>query len=154
MRSVAPRQDWVHVPFHPGAPVQSLVTWVKTLTLSSPRQVSEVISSIRQVSKSALKADAKPKQETDEAFYNSQKYEVLYCGKVRGTLHCRLLRIALGEIGPFQRESAEEDTTTQKKITLCFLPPYVEECCKHVTLIEGAIWITIYIILYLVLSNN
>uniref|UniRef100_A0A3Q3IUR9 Rab-GAP TBC domain-containing protein n=1 Tax=Monopterus albus TaxID=43700 RepID=A0A3Q3IUR9_MONAL len=26
--------------------------------------------------------DAKPKQEADEAFYNSQKYEVLYCGKV------------------------------------------------------------------------
>uniref|UniRef100_A0A8C5BTD7 TBC1 domain family, member 4 n=1 Tax=Gadus morhua TaxID=8049 RepID=A0A8C5BTD7_GADMO len=47
-----------------------------------PNQVSEVISSIRQVSKSALKGDAKPKQETDEAFYNSQKYEVLYCGKV------------------------------------------------------------------------
>ncbi|XP_037344469.2 TBC1 domain family member 4 isoform X3 [Pungitius pungitius] len=47
-----------------------------------PNQVSEVISSIRQVSKSALKADAKPKQEADEAFYNSQKFEVLYCGKV------------------------------------------------------------------------
>uniref|UniRef100_A0A3Q0SQ72 TBC1 domain family member 4 n=1 Tax=Amphilophus citrinellus TaxID=61819 RepID=A0A3Q0SQ72_AMPCI len=29
-----------------------------------------------------LKEDAKPKQETDEAFYNSQKFEVLYCGKV------------------------------------------------------------------------
>ncbi|KAM3862410.1 TBC1 domain family member 4 [Diretmus argenteus] len=47
-----------------------------------PNQVPEVISSIRQVSKSALKDDAKPKQETEEAFYNSQKYEVLYCGKV------------------------------------------------------------------------
>uniref|UniRef100_A0AAQ4S553 TBC1 domain family member 4 n=1 Tax=Gasterosteus aculeatus aculeatus TaxID=481459 RepID=A0AAQ4S553_GASAC len=45
-------------------------------------KVSEVISSIRQVSKSALKADAKPKQEADDAFYNSQKFEVLYCGKV------------------------------------------------------------------------
>uniref|UniRef100_A0A8C3A9Y7 TBC1 domain family member 4 n=1 Tax=Cyclopterus lumpus TaxID=8103 RepID=A0A8C3A9Y7_CYCLU len=45
-------------------------------------QVPEVISSIRQVSKSALKDDAKPKQEADEAFYNSQKFEVLYCGKV------------------------------------------------------------------------
>ena len=45
-------------------------------------KVPEVISSIRQVSKSALKEDAKPKQETDEAFYNSQKFEVLYCGKV------------------------------------------------------------------------
>uniref|UniRef100_A0A8C3ACR5 TBC1 domain family member 4 n=1 Tax=Cyclopterus lumpus TaxID=8103 RepID=A0A8C3ACR5_CYCLU len=47
-----------------------------------PNQVPEVISSIRQVSKSALKDDAKPKQEADEAFYNSQKFEVLYCGKV------------------------------------------------------------------------
>ncbi|XP_076021770.1 TBC1 domain family member 4 isoform X2 [Genypterus blacodes] len=47
-----------------------------------PNQVPEVITSIRQVSKSALKEDAKPKQETEEAFYNSQKFEVLYCGKV------------------------------------------------------------------------
>ncbi|XP_023286413.1 TBC1 domain family member 4 isoform X2 [Seriola lalandi dorsalis] len=47
-----------------------------------PNQVPEVISSIRQVSKSALKEDARPKQEADEAFYNSQKFEVLYCGKV------------------------------------------------------------------------
>uniref|UniRef100_A0A8C7Y867 TBC1 domain family, member 4 n=1 Tax=Oryzias sinensis TaxID=183150 RepID=A0A8C7Y867_9TELE len=47
-----------------------------------PNQVPEVISSIRQVSKSALKEDTKPKQETEEAFYNSQKFEVLYCGKV------------------------------------------------------------------------
>nr|XP_046259360.1 TBC1 domain family member 4 isoform X5 [Scatophagus argus] len=47
-----------------------------------PNQVPEVISRIRQVSKSALKEDAKPKQEAEEAFYNSQKYEVLYCGKV------------------------------------------------------------------------
>lgn len=47
-----------------------------------PNQVPEVISSIRQVSKSALKEDTKPKQEADDAFYNSQKYEVLYCGKV------------------------------------------------------------------------
>ncbi|XP_067371272.1 TBC1 domain family member 4 isoform X2 [Channa argus] len=47
-----------------------------------PNQVPEVISSIRQVSKSVLKEDAKPKQEVDEAFYNSQKFEVLYCGKV------------------------------------------------------------------------
>uniref|UniRef100_A0A665VE51 TBC1 domain family member 4 n=1 Tax=Echeneis naucrates TaxID=173247 RepID=A0A665VE51_ECHNA len=45
-------------------------------------QVPEVISSIRQVSKSALKEDTKSKQDADEAFYNSQKYEVLYCGKV------------------------------------------------------------------------
>ncbi|KAM9710423.1 TBC1 domain family member 4 isoform 2-T2 [Menidia menidia] len=49
---------------------------------SDPNQVPEVISSIRQVSKSALKGDSKPKQEADEAFYNSQKFEVLYCGKV------------------------------------------------------------------------
>ncbi|XP_076602688.1 TBC1 domain family member 4 isoform X4 [Chaetodon auriga] len=49
---------------------------------SEPNQVPEVISSIRQVSKSALKEDTKPKQEADEAFYNSQKFEVLYCGKV------------------------------------------------------------------------
>uniref|UniRef100_A0A672I3S6 TBC1 domain family member 4 n=1 Tax=Salarias fasciatus TaxID=181472 RepID=A0A672I3S6_SALFA len=47
-----------------------------------PSQVPEVITSIRQLSKSALKEDAKPKQEADEAFYNSQKFEVLYCGKV------------------------------------------------------------------------
>lgn len=42
----------------------------------------EVISSIRQVSKAALKEESKPKQENDESFYNSQKFEVLYCGKV------------------------------------------------------------------------
>ncbi|XP_063743252.1 TBC1 domain family member 4 isoform X2 [Eleginops maclovinus] len=47
-----------------------------------PKQVPEVISRIRQVSKSALKEDTKPKQEAEEAFYNSQKFEVLYCGKV------------------------------------------------------------------------
>ncbi|XP_061081628.1 TBC1 domain family member 4 isoform X2 [Conger conger] len=49
---------------------------------SDPNQVPDVISSIRQVSKSALKEDSKPKQEAEEAFYNSQKFEVLYCGKV------------------------------------------------------------------------
>ncbi|XP_060785523.1 TBC1 domain family member 4 isoform X2 [Neoarius graeffei] len=47
-----------------------------------PDQVSEVISSIRQASKSALKEESKPKQEAEESFYNSQKFEVLYCGKV------------------------------------------------------------------------
>ncbi|XP_029314527.1 TBC1 domain family member 4 isoform X2 [Cottoperca gobio] len=47
-----------------------------------PNQVTEVVSRIRQVSKSALKEDAKPKQEVEESFYNSQKFEVLYCGKV------------------------------------------------------------------------
>lgn len=45
-------------------------------------QVSEVISSIRQASKSSLKDESKPKQEAEESFYNSQKFEVLYCGKV------------------------------------------------------------------------
>uniref|UniRef100_A0A8C6P663 TBC1 domain family member 4 n=1 Tax=Nothobranchius furzeri TaxID=105023 RepID=A0A8C6P663_NOTFU len=50
----------------------------------NPNKVPEVISSIRHVSKSALKDDAKPRQETDEAFYNSQKFEVLYCGKAVG----------------------------------------------------------------------
>ncbi|XP_041857743.1 TBC1 domain family member 4 isoform X3 [Melanotaenia boesemani] len=49
---------------------------------SDPNQVPEVISGIRQLSKSALKEEAKPKQEADESFYNSQKFEVLYCGKV------------------------------------------------------------------------
>uniref|UniRef100_A0A8C2D2Q1 TBC1 domain family member 4 n=1 Tax=Cyprinus carpio TaxID=7962 RepID=A0A8C2D2Q1_CYPCA len=29
-----------------------------------------------------LKEESKPKQESDESFYNSQKFEVLYCGKV------------------------------------------------------------------------
>ncbi|MCJ8732380.1 hypothetical protein PDJAM_G00210640 [Pangasius djambal] len=47
-----------------------------------PDQVSEVISSIRQASKSALKEENKPRQEAEESFYNSQKFEVLYCGKV------------------------------------------------------------------------
>ncbi|XP_058643139.1 TBC1 domain family member 4 isoform X1 [Onychostoma macrolepis] len=47
-----------------------------------PNQVPEVISSIRQVSKAALQEESKPKQESDESFYNSQKFEVLYCGKV------------------------------------------------------------------------
>nr|XP_055071251.1 TBC1 domain family member 4 isoform X1 [Misgurnus anguillicaudatus] len=47
-----------------------------------PNQVPEVISGIRQVSKTALKEESKPKQENDESFYNSQKFEVLYCGNV------------------------------------------------------------------------
>ncbi|XP_055005327.1 TBC1 domain family member 4 isoform X2 [Boleophthalmus pectinirostris] len=47
-----------------------------------PNQVPEVISRIRQASKSVLKEETNPKQETEEAFYNSQKFEVLYCGKV------------------------------------------------------------------------
>lgn len=55
-------------------------------SLHSILKVPEVISRIRQVSKSVLKGDAKPKQEADEAFYNSQKFEVLYCGKVENPL--------------------------------------------------------------------
>uniref|UniRef100_A0A8C1Q6P4 TBC1 domain family member 4 n=1 Tax=Cyprinus carpio TaxID=7962 RepID=A0A8C1Q6P4_CYPCA len=47
-----------------------------------PNQVPEVISSIRQVSNAALKEESKPRQDSDESFYNSQKFEVLYCGKV------------------------------------------------------------------------
>uniref|UniRef100_A0A8C0IFE9 TBC1 domain family member 4 n=1 Tax=Bubo bubo TaxID=30461 RepID=A0A8C0IFE9_BUBBB len=42
----------------------------------------DVISSIRQVSKAALKEDAKPSKDSEDAFYDSQKFEVLYCGKV------------------------------------------------------------------------
>ncbi|OXB66940.1 hypothetical protein ASZ78_014101 [Callipepla squamata] len=45
-------------------------------------EVPDVISSIRQVSKAALKEDAKPCKDSEDAFYNSQKFEVLYCGKV------------------------------------------------------------------------
>uniref|UniRef100_A0A8C5G7Z6 Rab-GAP TBC domain-containing protein n=1 Tax=Gouania willdenowi TaxID=441366 RepID=A0A8C5G7Z6_GOUWI len=53
-----------------------------SLFLSLYPQVPEIISTIRQLSKSALKEDVKPKHEAEEAFYNSQKFEVLYCGKV------------------------------------------------------------------------
>ncbi|XP_075708456.1 TBC1 domain family member 4 isoform X2 [Rhinoderma darwinii] len=49
---------------------------------SDPSQVSIVISSIRQVSKVVLKEDSKPTRDGEDAFYNSQKFEVLYCGKV------------------------------------------------------------------------
>ncbi|XP_069614231.1 TBC1 domain family member 4 isoform X2 [Ranitomeya imitator] len=49
---------------------------------TDPSQVSTVISSIRQVSKVALKEDSKPNKDSEDAFYNSQKFEVLYCGKV------------------------------------------------------------------------
>ncbi|MGH0118237.1 UNVERIFIED_CONTAM: hypothetical protein FKN15_057471 [Acipenser sinensis] len=45
-------------------------------------EVPDVISSIRQVSKAALKENTKTKQEGEDAFYNSQKFEMLYCGKV------------------------------------------------------------------------
>lgn len=45
-------------------------------------KVPDVISSIRQASKAALKEDVKPSKDGEDAFYNSQKFEVLYCGKV------------------------------------------------------------------------
>lgn len=44
-----------------------------------------MISSIRQLSKAAMKEDAKPNKDNEDAFYNSQKFEVLYCGKVTVT---------------------------------------------------------------------
>ncbi|XP_006913851.2 TBC1 domain family member 4 isoform X1 [Pteropus alecto] len=50
-----------------------------------PNQVPDVISSIRQLSKAAMKEDAKPSKDNEDAFYNSQKFEVLYCGKVTVT---------------------------------------------------------------------
>uniref|UniRef100_A0ABM5FZJ7 TBC1 domain family member 4 isoform X2 n=1 Tax=Pogona vitticeps TaxID=103695 RepID=A0ABM5FZJ7_9SAUR len=49
---------------------------------TDPNQVPDVISSIRQASKVALKEDVKPTKDSEDAFYNSQKFEVLYCGKV------------------------------------------------------------------------
>nr|XP_030127154.3 TBC1 domain family member 4 isoform X2 [Taeniopygia guttata] len=49
---------------------------------TDPNQVPDIISSIRQVSKAALKEDAKPSKDSEDAFYDSQKFEVLYCGKV------------------------------------------------------------------------
>ncbi|XP_066475791.1 TBC1 domain family member 4 isoform X4 [Tiliqua scincoides] len=49
---------------------------------TDPSQVPDVISSIRQASKAALKEDVKPSKDGEDAFYNSQKFEVLYCGKV------------------------------------------------------------------------
>ncbi|XP_068009684.1 TBC1 domain family member 4 isoform X1 [Melanerpes formicivorus] len=49
---------------------------------TDPNQVPDVISSIRQISKAALKEDAKPSKDSEDAFYDSQKFEVLYCGKV------------------------------------------------------------------------
>lgn len=71
------------------------------LSLHSILKVPEVISRIRQVSKSVLKGDAKPKQEADEAFYNSQKFEVLYCGKVEN-LRTRFIFLH-GEAADFER---------------------------------------------------
>nr|KAF6461109.1 TBC1 domain family member 4 [Molossus molossus] len=49
---------------------------------TDPNQVPDVISSIRQLSKATMKEDAKPSKDNEDAFYNSQKFEVLYCGKV------------------------------------------------------------------------
>ncbi|XP_049708952.1 TBC1 domain family member 4 isoform X1 [Elephas maximus indicus] len=49
---------------------------------TDPNQVPDVISSIRQLSKAAMKEGAKPNKDNEDAFYNSQKFEVLYCGKV------------------------------------------------------------------------
>ncbi|XP_030056466.1 TBC1 domain family member 4 isoform X2 [Microcaecilia unicolor] len=50
-----------------------------------PNQVPDVISSIRQISKVSLKEDSKTSKDIEDAFYNSQKFEVLYCGKVTVT---------------------------------------------------------------------
>ncbi|XP_053772281.1 TBC1 domain family member 4 isoform X2 [Desmodus rotundus] len=52
---------------------------------TDPNQVPEVISSIRQLSKAAMQEDAKPSKDSEDAFYNSQKFEVLYCGRVTVT---------------------------------------------------------------------
>lgn len=52
---------------------------------TDPNQVPDVISSIRQLSKAAMKEDTKPSKDSEDAFYNSQKFEVLYCGKVTVT---------------------------------------------------------------------
>nr|XP_045001366.1 TBC1 domain family member 4 isoform X1 [Jaculus jaculus] len=52
---------------------------------TDPNQVPDVISSIRQLSKAAMKEDSKPSKDNEDAFYNSQKFEVLYCGKVTVT---------------------------------------------------------------------
>ncbi|XP_030301073.1 TBC1 domain family member 4 isoform X2 [Calypte anna] len=63
-------------PDNPDSPVACHV-----FRATDPNQVPDVISSIRQVSKAALK-DAKPSKDNEDAFYDSQKFEVLYCGKV------------------------------------------------------------------------
>ncbi|XP_060989679.1 TBC1 domain family member 4 isoform X1 [Dama dama] len=52
---------------------------------ADPNQVPDVISSIRQLSKAAMKEDAKPSKDNEDAFYNSQKFEVLYRGRVTVT---------------------------------------------------------------------
>ncbi|XP_069858918.1 TBC1 domain family member 4-like isoform X1 [Dipodomys merriami] len=52
---------------------------------TDPNQVPDVMSSIRQLSKAAMKEGAKPSKDNEDAFYNSQKFEVLYCGRVTVT---------------------------------------------------------------------
>ncbi|KAM4859700.1 TBC1 domain family member 4 isoform 1-T1 [Thomomys bottae] len=52
---------------------------------TDPNQVPDVMSSIRQLSKAAMKEGSKPSKDHEDAFYNSQKFEVLYCGKVTVT---------------------------------------------------------------------
>ncbi|CAH2223854.1 TBC1 domain family member 4 isoform X2 [Pelobates cultripes] len=64
----------------PDNPESEMVCHVFKAT--DPGQVSNVISSIRQISKVSLKEDSKPNKDNEDAFYNSQKFEVLYCGKV------------------------------------------------------------------------
>uniref|UniRef100_A0A8V0X954 TBC1 domain family member 4 n=1 Tax=Gallus gallus TaxID=9031 RepID=A0A8V0X954_CHICK len=66
-------------------PKQSITEFQSAISVPFQRlsgRVPDVISSIRQVSKAALKEDAKPSKDSEDAFYNSQKFEVLYCGKV------------------------------------------------------------------------
>lgn len=74
--------------------ITQISIFIHIISHHSILKVSEVISGIRQVSKSVLKGDAKPKQEADEAFYNSQKFEVLYCGKVEQTTNPHLTNIS------------------------------------------------------------
>ncbi|XP_039241079.1 TBC1 domain family member 4 isoform X3 [Pipra filicauda] len=59
-----------------------LLNWISHQKVLTAPKVPDVISSIRQVSKAALKEDAKPSKDSEDAFYDSQKFEVLYCGKV------------------------------------------------------------------------
>uniref|UniRef100_A0A3B3RSX4 TBC1 domain family member 4 n=1 Tax=Paramormyrops kingsleyae TaxID=1676925 RepID=A0A3B3RSX4_9TELE len=74
---------------------------------SDPNQVPEVINTIRQMSKAALKEDTKPKPEADESFYNSQKFEVLYCGKVT-VAHKKVPSTLIDDcIEKFQQHEAE-----------------------------------------------
>uniref|UniRef100_A0A3B3RRH9 TBC1 domain family member 4 n=1 Tax=Paramormyrops kingsleyae TaxID=1676925 RepID=A0A3B3RRH9_9TELE len=59
------------------------------------------------MSKAALKEDTKPKPEADESFYNSQKFEVLYCGKVT-VAHKKVPSTLIDDcIEKFQQHEAE-----------------------------------------------